>query len=150
MPTRIATTAFDPEKEIAAFRGARTDVGALATFVGYCRDATRGAEVHILELEHYPEFTEAEIARLASEAKARHVLLDLLVVHRVGVLHPGEPIVLVSALAAHRAPAFAAVGELMDYLKTDAPFWKRENGPDGARWIEPTAEDRARRARLQD
>lgn len=135
---------FSPETELASF--AHADAGALASFVGYCRPSAHGARVDKLVLEHYPGFTEAEIARMAEEVRQRHELLDLLAIHRVGEIAPGEAIVLVAALSAHRAAAFAAVSELMDRLKTDAPIWKQEVGPDGARWIEPTSEDRARRA----
>jgi molybdopterin synthase catalytic subunit len=106
--------------------------------------STRGA-VTQLELEHYPGFTEAEISRLATATGKKHDVKDLLVIHRAGAIAAGEPIVLVAAMSAHRSATFAAVEELMDYLKTDAPFWKRETGPDGAHWIEPTAEDRIRR-----
>jgi molybdopterin synthase catalytic subunit len=118
--------------------------------VGYCRDQSHGREVAELYIEHYPGFTEKEIARLARETAHRQGTLDLMVVHRVGRIQPGEPIVLVAALHAHREQAFEAVRLLMDYLKTDAPLWKKETGPDGARWIEPTAHDRARRARAEE
>jgi molybdopterin synthase catalytic subunit len=100
-----------------------------------------------LFIEQYPGFTEKEIARLAAEVARAQGTLDLMVVHRVGAIRPGEPIVLVAALHAHRNQAFEAVRILMDYLKTDAPLWKKETGPDGARWIEPTDHDHARRAR---
>jgi molybdopterin synthase catalytic subunit len=116
------------------------------SFVGYCRDATAGRSVRELYLDHYPGFTEPEIARIAASVRDRFDLVDLLVIHRVGALVPGDAIVLVATLAAHRAEAFAAASELMDYLKTDAPLWKKETGPDGTRWVEPTATDHARRA----
>jgi molybdopterin synthase catalytic subunit len=119
--------------------------GAAVTFVGYCRGASQDGEITRLDLEHYPGFTEKEISRLTQGISEKHELSRILVIHRVGPILPGEPIVLVAALSPHRAAAFAAVEELMDYLKTDAPFWKRETGPNGARWIEPTAEDRRRR-----
>lgn len=144
----IADAPFSPEAELAAF--AHHDAGARASFVGYCRPTSHGAQVERLELQHYPGFTEAEISRLADAVSKRHDLLDLLVIHRTGAIPAGEPIVLVAALSAHRAAALAAVSELMDDLKTDAPIWKQEIGPDGARWIEPTAEDRARRAAHKD
>lgn len=141
----VTPNAFLPEQEVAHFAAAaRGDAGALATFVGYCR--AQAGEVTQLELDHYPGFTEAEMRRMAEAVMARHDLIDLLVIHRVGGIPAGEPIVLVAALSAHRAAAFKAVEELMDRLKTDAPFWKREAGPAGARWIEPTDEDRGRRA----
>jgi molybdopterin synthase catalytic subunit len=98
-----------------------------------------------LQLDHYPGFTEAQMRRLAEQTAQRHEVDALIVVHRVGSICAGEPIVLVAAQSAHRAAAFAAIAELMDYLKTDAPFWKREIGPGGTRWIEPTEHDRARR-----
>jgi molybdopterin synthase catalytic subunit len=144
MRVHVTDAAFSPETELAGF--GHRDAGAMASFVGYCRPLSNGVRVESLQLEHYPGFTESEIARLANEVNARHDLIDLLVVHRVGAITPGEPIVLVAALSLHRAAAFVAVSELMDYLKTDAPIWKKEIGPDGARWIEPTPDDRVRRA----
>ena len=145
MRIRITEQAFDPGAEISAFHAGHQGAGALANFVGYCRDATRGHAVSELVIEQYPGFTEKEIARLAGEAGKKLGTLDLLVVHRVGRIKPGEAIVLVAALAAHRLAAFDAVRLLMDYLKTDAPLWKKETGPDGSRWIEPTDHDHARR-----
>jgi len=144
---RIVSAAFAPEQELARF--APADAGAVASFVGYCRSESNDGPVEKLVLQHYPGFTETEIARMADEMRARHRLIDLLVVHRVGDIPAGEAIVLVAAASTHRAEAFAAVSELMDVLKTDAPIWKQEVGPDGARWIEPTAHDRARRAELE-
>lgn len=146
MTVSITAEAFSPDAEIARFSAARgVECGAAVTFVGYCRSTSQDGKVACLELEHYPGFTEKEISRLAKRVTERHELSAALVIHRFGRILPGEPIVLVAASSAHRAAAFAAVEELMDYLKTDAPFWKREIGPDGARWIEPTAEDRRRR-----
>jgi molybdopterin synthase catalytic subunit len=144
---RVTAEAFDPSAEIGGFIRGRRDAGALASFVGYCRDQSHGRKVAELYIEHYPGFSEKEITRLARETARRQATLDLMVVHRVGRIQPGEPIVLVAALHAHREQAFEAVRLLMDYLKTDAPLWKKEAGPDGARWIEPTEHDQARRAR---
>jgi molybdopterin synthase catalytic subunit len=145
--TLITPDAFSPEKEMRAFSGERDgEAGALASFVGYCRTASPNGPVNQLELDHYPGFTEKEVSRLAHSVAARHNLLDLIVIHRIGVIAAHDPIVLVAALSSHRAEAFAAVVEMMDYLKTDAPFWKRETGPEGSRWIEPTTSDYARRA----
>ncbi len=141
----VSDAPFDPQAEIAAFTGARKDIGALASFVGYCRDDTDGKQVAELFIEHYPGFSEKEITRLAQDISARFCVPDLLVIHRVGAIAPGEAIVLVAALSVHRGDAFEAVRVMMDYLKTDAPLWKKESGPDGARWIEPRAEDYARR-----
>ena len=141
----LAYEAFDPHAKLAAYDTPGADHGALASFVGYCRGRSHGRDVETLELQHYPGFTEQEIGRMAQDAARRHSLKDVLVVHRVGVIRPGEAIVLVAARSAHRAQAFEAVEELMDLLKTDAPLWKREAGADGVRWIEPTADDRTRR-----
>ena len=146
MRIELLSESFDPHAEFARFAPSGTGAGALASFVGYCRASSGGAAVERLELEHYPGFTETEIARLSEDVASRHDLLDVLVLHRIGSIPVGEPIVLVAALSAHRAPAFAAVEELMDYLKTGAPIWKREITDHGARWIEPTETDRARRA----
>lgn len=147
MPVRITDAPFSPEAELAEFWRGRSDAGACVSFVGLVR--TEGA-VKALELEHYPGFTEASIEGLIRQVTARRDLIDVLVVHRVGRMAPGEPIVLAAALSAHRADAFAAIEELMDRLKTDAPFWKREWRDDGAHWIEPTQGDVARRARYEE
>jgi molybdopterin synthase catalytic subunit len=149
MQVRIVDGVFDPQAEAAAFAAGRDDAGALVSFVGLCRAATEGADVRELRIDHYPGFTEKEIARLAGEVGLRFDCPDLLVVHRVGVIRPGEAIVLVAALSIHRANAFEAVRVLMDYLKTDAPLWKKESGPQGARWIEPRAQDHARRTQVE-
>lgn len=138
MRVEITSDAFSPEKELATFsRGAA--VGAVASFVGYCRD--EGGIVQRLVLEHYAGFTEAETSRLAKAVAVKHALIDALVIHRVGAIPPGEPIVLVAAASAHRAASLAAVGELMDYLKSEAPFWKKESGAQGEAWVEPTDQD---------
>lgn len=149
MQVRIVDGVFNPQAEAAALAAGRDDAGALVSFVGLCRADTDGAEVRELRIDHYPGFTEKEIARLAGEVSLRFGCPDILVVHRVGVIRPGEAIVLVAALATHRGNAFEAVQVLMDYLKTDAPLWKKESGTQGARWIEPRAEDHARRAQME-
>ena len=150
MQIRITADAFDPQAEIAAFAAGRQDAGALVSFTGTCRAKTGDVAVEELRIDHYPAFSEKEIGRLAQETAERFACPDLLVVHRVGVIRPGEAIVLVAALSIHRADAFKAVETLMDYLKTDAPLWKKESGPQGARWIEPRAEDHARRAKAEE
>lgn len=150
MRIRITAESFDPQAEVAAFAADRQDAGALVSFVGTCRAKTGDVAVETLRIDHYPGFTEKEIARLAAEIAQRFDCPDLLVVHRVGTIRPGEAIVLVAALSVHRANAFKAVETLMDYLKTDAPLWKKESGPDGGRWIEPRAEDHARRAKAEE
>jgi molybdopterin synthase catalytic subunit len=150
MHVRVTADAFDPQAEVAAFTAGRDDAGALVSFVGICRAKSGEAAVAELRIDHYPGFSEKEIARLADEAAKRFDCPDLLVVHRVGVIRPGEAIVLVAALSAHRANAFKAVETLMDTLKTDAPLWKKESGPGGAHWIEPRPEDHARRAKAEE
>lgn len=149
MQVRIVREVFDPQAEIAAFTAGRDDAGAVVSFVGLCRAASDGAAVQELRIDEYPGFSEKEIARLAGDVSTRFACPDLMVVHRVGAIRPGEAIVLVAALAVHRANAFEAVRVLMDYLKTDAPLWKKETGPLGARWIEPRAEDHAQRTALE-
>lgn len=150
MSVAVLTRPFDPHVESAAFYAGRKDVGAIASFIGLCRLETDGKKVTELYLDHYPGFTERAIARIESEAKARFKLLATRIVHRAGHLAPGEPIVLVLAAAEHRAAALEAVDFMIDFLKTDAPFWKRETGPDGARWIEPRDSDHMARALWED
>lgn len=143
---RICRTPFDPETEAARFRRRCARAGAIVTFLGLTR-GENGA-VTSLTLEYYPGLTEAEIGRIAKEACARWPLEAVTIAHRAGAMAPGEPIVFVAAAAVHRRPAFEAVDFLMDYLKSEAPFWKKEVGADGsARWIEPSAGDRRDKAR---
>lgn len=146
MSVAVLTEAFDPQAEQAAFCAGRKDVGAVASFVGHCRDASDGRRVTSLYLDYYPGFTEKEMARIAEIAIARFGVMETRIVHRAGLIKPGEPIVLALAAAEHRAAAFVAVMFMMDYLKTDAPFWKREEGPEGVRWVEPRESDRKARA----
>ena len=142
---RLTDTLFDPGALLTEFSKGRTETGAVATFTGIAR-AEKGSTA-ILELEAYPGFTEAEIGKIAAEAKARWNLHDLAILHRVGRIAPGEPIVFVATAAGHRRAAFEACDFLMDYLKSRAPFWKKEHGPDGARWVEPSGQDHADRER---
>jgi molybdopterin synthase catalytic subunit len=144
---RLLDQAFDPGALLSGFCQGRAEVGAVASFTGIAR-AEAGATT-ILELEAYPGFTEAEIGKIAEQARARFGLADLLILHRVGKIVPGEPIVFVATAAAHRREAFEACDFLMDYLKSRAPFWKKEHGPAGERWIEPRAEDHADLARWE-
>jgi molybdopterin synthase catalytic subunit len=133
---RVQAEDFDAGEEGAALARGRGDVGAVVTFVGYCRD--EGAELAALDIEYFPGMAEAEIARAADEAQARWPLLGATIVHRFGRIRPGEPIVLVATAAAHRGDAFASAEMLMDYLKSRAPFWKRPIGVDGTPrdWVE--------------
>jgi molybdopterin synthase catalytic subunit len=144
---RLTQDPFDPGALLSGFCRGRAEVGAVATFTGLAR-AEAGATT-TLELEAYPGFTESEIGRMAEAARQRFGLEDLLVLHRVGKIAPGEPIVFVAAAARHRRAAFEACDYLMDYLKSRAPFWKKEHGPDGARWIEPRDQDHADLARWE-
>lgn len=130
---------FDPGPLLSGFCRGRAETGAVASFTGLAR--AEGGETRILELEAYPGFTETQIGAIAETAKTRFELHDLMIVHRIGQIAPGEPIVFVATAAAHRRAAFEACDYLMDYLKSRAPFWKKEHGPDGARWIEPRAQD---------
>lgn len=132
---------------IEAFQSGRADIGAVVAFTGLVRDASKGDAVTALELDHYPGFTESAIARIEAEARQRWDLIDVLIVHRHGRMQPGETIVLCAAASAHRRDAFEAADFMMDALKTDAPFWKKESGPGGARWIEPREQDHEDRAR---
>jgi molybdopterin synthase catalytic subunit len=132
---------FDPGDALNRFAQGRLGSGAVASFLGLARgEKGQGAA---LELEAYPGFTEGEIEKFARGAVQRFCLDDVAIVHRFGVIAAGEPIVLVMTAAAHRRAAFEACDFLMDYLKSRAPFWKREHGPQGARWVEPTAGDLA-------
>ena len=142
---RLTTEPFEPGAELSAFCAGRTESGAVASFVGIARGDA--GQTTALELEAYPGFTDAEIERMAEAARTRFALHDVLIVHRIGEIDPGEAIVFVAAAAAHRREAFEAADQLMDYLKSRAPFWKKEHGPDGARWIEPTERDRTDAAR---
>ncbi len=141
---RIQAEPFDVAAETATLTARRADIGALVAFTGLCRD--EGGRLTALELEHYPGMVEAEIDRIAAQAEERWPLLGLTVIHRFGRISPGEEIVLVLAASAHRQAAFEAASFLMDYLKTQAPFWKREHLKDGTAgaWVEAKeADDRA-------
>jgi molybdopterin synthase catalytic subunit len=138
---RIQQADFDIAREIAALTAGRTDIGAVVSFSGICRGTEGNAPIAALTLEHYPEMAEAEIKRHADEAMSRWPLQGLTVIHRVGRIMPGENIVLVVTASQHRQAAFEAAEFLMDYLKTSAPFWKREEGTSGANWVEARSHD---------
>lgn len=143
MPVRIQTEDFDVGAEIAALRRGNPTIGAIASFIGLVRDANEGERVTEMTLEHYPGMTEKALAKIVDEAKARWNIIDVLVVHRVGTLHPCDQIVLVIVSGAHRGEAFAACEFVMDYLKTQAPFWKKEQTPAGGRWVDARTSDDA-------
>ncbi|MCY1279676.1 Molybdopterin synthase catalytic subunit [compost metagenome] len=136
MAIRVQTAAFDPGAELNAMHAANVGIGAVAGFVGYVRDFNDGSEVSGMLLEHAPGMTEKALAKIAAEAEQRWPLLKIEILHRVGRLEPGEPIVFVGTASAHRQAAFDACNFIMDYLKTRAPFWKKEDTAQGPRWVE--------------
>jgi molybdopterin synthase catalytic subunit len=143
MTVRLQREDFDVADEIAALSRGRGDVGAVVTFTGICRGSDAGEPIAAMTLEHYPGMAEAEIERHVDEASSKWPLTGVTVIHRYGRLVPGDNIVLVVTAAAHRDAAFAAAEFLMDYLKTRAPLWKREERADGARWVEAKETDDA-------
>jgi molybdopterin synthase catalytic subunit len=141
MPVRVQTEDFDIAREIAALRAANTKVGAVASFIGTVRDVNDGNAVATLTLEHYPGMTEKALEGIVAEARSRWRIIDATVIHRVGELKPLDQIVLVVVVGEHRGDAFAACEFLMDYLKTRAPFWKKEQTPEGSRWVDARGSD---------
>jgi molybdopterin synthase catalytic subunit len=142
---RVQQEDFDIGTEIAKLTAGRSDIGAIVTFTGTVRD--RHGAVEHMTLEHYPGMTEAELSRIEADANSRWPLQASLIVHRYGTLRPGDNIVLVVTASEHRDAAFDAARFLMDYLKTNAPFWKREAGPGGGRWVDADSRDEPSRAR---
>ena len=140
---RVQTQDFDIGRELDQLTRGRRDVGGLASFVGLVRDANDGQAIEGMTLEHYPGMTEKALEDICAQADSRWNLIDMVVVHRVGSLAPGDRIVLVGVASAHRGEAFAACEFIMDYLKARAPFWKREDTALGARWVEARAGDEA-------
>jgi len=147
LTVRLQREDFDIGAEIALLTRARTDIGAVATFTGICRDRNEGEGVAAMTLEHYPGMAEAEITRHVEEAQARWPLLGVTVIHRYGRLMPGENVVLVITTSSHREAAFAAAEFLMDYLKVSAPFWKKEERAGGGDWVTARHADTAAAAR---
>ena len=141
MTVRIQAADFDAGAEIAALRKGNPKVGAVASFVGVVRDVNEGDSVAEMTLEHYPGMTEKSIGEIVTQARGRWDILDALVIHRIGTLKPMDQIVLVVVTSAHRGDAFAACEFIMDYLKTRAPFWKKEQAGRGARWVEARETD---------
>ena len=141
MASRVQREDFDVGAELAALTAGRTDVGAVVSFTGLVRDAT--GTLAAMELEHYPGMTEKALAAIEAEARARWPLQACLIVHRYGALAPGERIMMVATASPHRAAAFEAAAFLMDYLKSQAPFWKRETGAGGSAWVAAKDEDEA-------
>ncbi len=143
----IQTVDFDLAREIAALRGDDKRVGAVCSFIGTVRDRNDGDAVASMELEHYPGMTEKSIEAMIDEAHRRFDILGARVIHRVGLLQPLDQIMMVAVISAHRGQSFQACEFLMDYLKTQAPFWKKEETPDGARWVDARVDDDAALAR---
>ena len=141
MLIRVQHQDFDVAEVIRSLRAGRPEIGAVAAFVGLVRDLNQGDGIHAMTLEHYPGMTEKALAAITEEAGRRWELVDVAVVHRIGRLQPADQIVLVAVASAHRADAFAACEFIMDYLKTRAPFWKREETAAGTRWVEARDSD---------
>ena len=141
MTVQVQTADFDVAAELAAMRTASADIGAVVSFIGQVRDINDGDAVSTLTLEHYPVMTERALEQIEQEAKSRWNISGSLIIHRVGTLQPLDQIVLVAVASAHRGEAFKACEFIMDYLKTQAPFWKKESTPDGERWVEAKISD---------
>ena len=141
MAVRVQTEDFDLTTEIAQLRANTPKVGAIVNFVGVVRDLNEGEQIAEMELEHYPGMTEKALEDIIAQARSRWDLFDALVIHRVGPLKPLDQIVLVAVTSAHRGEAFAACEFIIDYLKTQAPFWKKEQTPHGSRWVDARVTD---------
>ena len=141
MTVRVQTEDFDLSSEVANLRRQAPKVGAVVTFLGTVRDLNEGEHVAEMELEHYPGMTEKSLEAIVAQAKSRWDIFDALVIHRVGPLKPLDQIVLVAVTSAHRGEAFDACEFIIDYLKTEAPFWKKEQTPSGARWVDARVTD---------
>jgi len=138
---RVQTEDFELGQEVARLRADKPDVGAIAVFLGTVRDVNDGNTISTLELEHYPGMTERALEEIEAGARARWPLSDVLIIHRVGPLAPEDQIVLVAVTSKHRHAAFEACEYIMDYLKTRAPFWKKEDTPEGPRWVDARESD---------
>ena len=149
MTVRVQTEDFDVSREIAALRAGNPKIGAIASFIGVVRDLNEGDSVAEMTLEHYPGMTEKSVDEIITQARGRWQVMDALVIHRIGTLKPLDQIVLVVVTSAHRGDAFAACEFIMDYLKTRAPFWKKEQTGQGARWVDARAADDAAAERWQ-
>lgn len=147
MKIRVQTEPFDLAAEVTALYRDNPAVGAVASFLGVTRDVNAGLGVHTMTLEHYPGMTERALEKIVREAEQRWHLLGVTVIHRVGPLAPTEPIVLVAVASAHRGEAFQACEFIIDYLKTRAPFWKKELTPQGERWVDARDSDETAAAR---
>ena len=149
MTVRVQTEDFDTGQELASMRLAEPSIGAIVSFIGQVRDMNDGDVINTLTLEHYPEMTQKALEGIENEAKTRWQLIDTLIIHRVGTLKPLDQIVLVAVTSTHRGEAFHACEFIMDYLKTSAPFWKKEATNQGERWVEAKLTDDVAKARWQ-
>ncbi len=148
VPTiRIQTGDFDLTREQSLMRARHRNAGAIASFVGVVRESNDGQGVSAMTLEHYPGMTEKALVQIVDKAAARWDVVDVTVIHRVGTMQPTDQIVLVMVASAHRGDAFAACEFIMDFLKTDAPFWKKEQTPEGSRWVDARAADQSAQQR---
>ncbi len=147
MKIAVQSEPFDLSAEVAALYRANPKVGAVASFLGLVRDINEGQGVSAMTLEHYPGMTEKALAQIVEEARARWEVLDASVIHRIGPLYPTDPIVLVAVASGHRGDAFAACEFIMDFLKTRAPFWKKESTPEGEKWVDARESDEHAAAR---
>ena len=150
MTVRVQAEDFDTGLELSKLRLANPSIGALVSFVGQVRDVNAGDAINTLTLEHYPEMTESALIAIENEAKTRWNVIDSLIIHRVGTLRPLDQIVLVAVSGMHRGEAFNACEFIMDYLKTSAPFWKKEATSQGERWVEAKISDDAAKARWSE
>ena len=150
MKIAVQTEAFDLQAEVEALYRHNPGVGAVASFLGLVRDVNDGQAVTAMTLEHYPGMTEKSLAGIVDQARSRWQVIDACVIHRVGPLRPTEPIVLVAVASAHRGDAFAACEFIMDFLKTRAPFWKKEATPEGEKWVDARESDDRAAARWID
>jgi molybdopterin synthase catalytic subunit len=147
VPVSVQREDFDVARELERLRRGDARIGAIASFVGLVRDVNEASEVRAMTLEHYPGMTEKALAQIVEEARSRWDIVDALIIHRVGELKPGDQIVLAAVAGAHRGEAFAACEFIMDYLKTRAPFWKKEQTPEGECWVEARASDEEKASR---
>lgn len=141
MKISVQTEDFDVSSELRRMQSGRRDIGAVCSFVGLVRDMNQGDSIATLELEHYPAMTEKALQEIADQAAARWPVQDVCIIHRVGVMHPAEQIVLVMVAAKHRGESFAACEFMMDFLKSRAPFWKKEQTAEGGRWVDARESD---------
>lgn len=150
MSVSVQTADFDVSHELAIMRAGRTDIGAVVCFVGLVRDLNQGDQVSAMTLEHYAGMTEKALQQIIEQAEQRWKIQSARIIHRVGELKPSDQIVLVAAASPHRQEAFAACAFMMDYLKTDAPFWKKEQTPNGARWVDARETDTQAKAKWHE